>query len=395
MPRLFRMPLYLQTLIGMILGIFAGFIFGKQIAPFAELAKWIIQVIKFLAIPLLFFAIFEALLRRDFHGKGIAWLFSIATINGLCAITIGLLISNVFHPGTYLPLSAPVGDAAKPAVTADKAIELIGSSPMIGAIVAAVILGVLLAFIEKKGGGNKVESIRELSERALKGVTYLIELVVLLIPLAVFVSVAKMIGEHGFALVGGLSAYFFSCLAGMLIHVALVYHTWILAVARIGFRRFWQAAREPVIYSFGINSSLATLPSTLKALDKLGVSPGAARLSACVGTNFNNDGILLYEVVAVLFLSQAYGHHLGLVDQIVTAMICVVATIGVGGIPEAGIISLALVLSAVKLPVEGIPLLLTVDWVLARCRSSVNVLGDMTVAIGIDTLSSKSSTRPS
>jgi Na+/H+-dicarboxylate symporter len=387
------MPLYLQTLIGMLLGIVAGLLWGARIAPLADIAKWIIQVIKFLAIPLLFFAIFEALLRRDFHGRGIAWMFSIAALNGLCAITIGLVISNLFQPGKYLPLKAPV-DGAKPAATAAKALELIGSSPMIGAIVTAVLLGVVLLILERFLGANRFEPVRHQAERGLKFVTFLVEQVVRLIPLAVFVSVAKMVGEHGFSLLGGLGAYFFSCLAGMLIHVFLVYHTWILAVARLGFRRFWAAAREPVIYAFGINSSLATLPATLKALDKLGVSPGSARLSACVGTNFNNDGILLYEVVAVLFLSQAYGHDLGLVEQIVTALICVVATIGVGGIPEAGIISLSLVLGAVKLPVEGIPLLLTVDWVLARCRSSVNVLGDMTVAIGIDTFSRGANAAP-
>ncbi len=391
------MPLYLQTLIGMILGIFAGLIWGTQIAPLVDLAKWIIQVIKFLAIPLLFFAIFEALLRRDFHGRGVAWLFGVAILNGCCAITIGLVISNLFRPGQYLPLPSPE-TLSKPGATPEKALELVMSSPMIGAILSAVGAGIILLLLERVLGAQKFEPLRVAAEKGLRFVTYLVELVVRLIPFAVFVSVAKMVGEHGFSLLGGLSAYFFSCLLGMGIHVALVYHTWILAVAKFGLKEFWRAAREPVVYSFGINSSLATLPATLKALDKLKVTPGSARLSACVGTNFNNDGILLYEVVAVLFLSQAYGQHLGLTDQLVTAFICVIATIGVGGIPEAGIISLSLVLGAVKLPVEGIPLLLTVDWVLARCRSSVNVLGDMTVAIGIDCLSGQRkipATRPS
>jgi Na+/H+-dicarboxylate symporter len=384
------MPLYLQTLIAMIAGGIAGLWWGAEIAPFIKLAKALIDIIKFLAIPLLFLAIFEALLRRDFHGKGILWLFGISTVNGLCAITLGLFISNAFRPGRYLPLTSPA-QAAVTAATPEKAMELVLSSPMIGAILTAILLGTLLVFAERLLGAGSLEKVRELSARGLRAVTFLIELVVRLIPIAVFISVAKMVGEHGFSLLGGLGAYFFSCLLGMGLHVALVYHAWILGVARYGIREFWRAAREPVIYAFGINSSLATLPLTLKALDKLRVSPGSARLSACVGTNFNNDGILLYEVVAVLFLSQAYGLDLPLTQQILTAVICVVATIGVGGIPEAGIISLSLVLGAVKLPVEGIPLLLTVDWVLARCRSSVNVLGDMSVAIGIDKLGPKAS----
>lgn len=378
----------MQTLVGMLLGIAAGFIFGAQIAPLAQVANWIIQVIKYLAIPLLFFAIFDALLQREFHGKGFLYMFLISTVNGLCAITIGLVISNLFRPGQYLPLK-PLVAGGKAAATTAKAMELIASSPMIGAIATALVLGLGLVLLEPVFGSQRLDPLRRLSKQGLHWVTYLIEWVVRLIPFAVFVSVAKMIGEHGFSLLGGLSAYFISCLVGMGLHVALVYHGWILGVARLPLRWFWLWAKEPVVYAFGINSSLATLPSTLKALKGLGVSPGSARLSACVGTNFNNDGILLYEVVAVLFMSQAYGMHMGLMDQIVTAIICVVATVGVGGIPEAGIISLSLVLGAVHLPVEGIPLLLTVDWVLARCRSSVNVLGDMTVAIGIDTLTGK------
>ena len=148
----------------------------------------------------------------------------------------------------------------------------------------------------------------------------------------------------------------------------------------------------PVVYSFGVNSSLATLPETLKSLDRLGVAPSSARLSACVGTNFNNDGILLYEVMAAFFIAQASGIELGLAQQIAMTALCLLATLGVAGIPEAGVISLTLVLSTSGLPFEALPLLLTVDWSLARCRSVTNVLGDMTGAIGVDWLSGNAHT---
>jgi DAACS family dicarboxylate/amino acid:cation (Na+ or H+) symporter len=133
-----------------------------------------------------------------------------------------------------------------------------------------------------------------------------------------------------------------------------------------------------------MNSSLAALPTTLKKLDELGVSKHSSRLGACVGTNLNNDGILLYEAMAVIFVAQAFGLQLTIVEQLVVAFVCVLTALGTAGIPESGIVSLSLILSVFHLPVEIIPILLSVDWIVARVRSIVNVLSDMTVSIALD-----------
>jgi DAACS family dicarboxylate/amino acid:cation (Na+ or H+) symporter len=100
-----------------------------------------------------------------------------------------------------------------------------------------------------------------------------------------------------------------------------------------------------------------------------------------VGTNFNNDGIILYEGMAVLFVAQASGIHVSFGEQLLIAGACLIAAMGVAGVPEAGFVSLALVLNTVKLPLELLPLLLTVDWIIARGRSVVNVLSDMLLSI--------------
>jgi DAACS family dicarboxylate/amino acid:cation (Na+ or H+) symporter len=103
-----------------------------------------------------------------------------------------------------------------------------------------------------------------------------------------------------------------------------------------------------------------------------------------VGTNLNNDGILLYEGMAVFFVAQAAGIQMDFATQLTAAFICILGTIGIAGIPEAGFITLSLVLTTVGLPTELLPMLLTVDWILGRGRSVVNVLGDMTVSIALD-----------
>ena len=205
-----------------------------------------------------------------------------------------------------------------------------------------------------------------------------------LIPLAVFGVVCKATGAHGYAPFYGLGVYVAVGVGGLLLHVIVVYHTWLI-VLRQSLVKFWRAAREPVFYAMGANSSLATLPITLKALDRLGVSRGASALGACVGTNLNNDGIILYEGMALLFVAQASGIELSLAQQVTAAAVCLVASMGVAGVPEAGFISLAVVLNTVGLPIEILPLLLTVDWVIARARSVTNVLSDMLLSVIVDT----------
>jgi DAACS family dicarboxylate/amino acid:cation (Na+ or H+) symporter len=205
----------------------------------------------------------------------------------------------------------------------------------------------------------------------------------------VFCVTARTVGESGFDPFVGLLRYVAVAGVGLLLQVILVYPWWIVALGRISLKSFWSVAARPVAYAFGTNSSLATIPVTLHALDELKVPKAASRLATCIGTNFNNDGILLYEAVAVLFVAQAFGVDLSIGEQLFAALLALTAAIGVAGVPEAGVVSLSLVLSSVGLSLEILPLLLTVDWIVARMRSVVNVLSDMTVSIAVSALDNR------
>ncbi len=145
---------------------------------------------------------------------------------------------------------------------------------------------------------------------------------------------------------------------------------------------------DAIMTAISCNSSLATVPVTLQCLERMHVSPQSSRLAACVGTNLNNDGVTLYEAMAALFLAQALGYHLPIANQLLIVLASIIAGAGVAGIPEAGLVVLPLVLSAAGLPdhviVAAIPLIMTVDWIIARARSGVNVMSDMLVAILLD-----------
>jgi Na+/H+-dicarboxylate symporter len=157
-------------------------------------------------------------------------------------------------------------------------------------------------------------------------------------------------------------------------------------VARMPLKRFWASVRHPVTYAAGASSSLATLPVTLRTLKSMGVSEESAVVSACIWTNLNNDGILLYEAMAALVVAQAFGIDLPLAQQLMIAATCVLASVGIAGVPEAGLISLSIVLASAKLPLGLLPLLLSVDWILGRCRAVTNVVGDVVGAVVLDRL---------
>jgi DAACS family dicarboxylate/amino acid:cation (Na+ or H+) symporter len=150
--------------------------------------------------------------------------------------------------------------------------------------------------------------------------------------------------------------------------------------------RFLRGAADVIATTFSTSSTAATMPVTLRALQgSLGVSRQSSQLAACVGTNFNNDGTALYQAGAVLFLAQALGFNLSVVDQVIVMLTTLVASVGAGGIPSGSFVTLPLIFAAVGLHADQLlPVLLTIDWFLDRCRTTSNVLGDMTVAVLLD-----------
>lgn len=144
---------------------------------------------------------------------------------------------------------------------------------------------------------------------------------------------------------------------------------------------FLRGASEAAWTGFAVNSSLATVPVSLKCLKQMQVDDQSARISVCGGTNFNNDGVVLYEVMTALFLAQSMGMVLDLPQQLVIASSSIIAAAGIAGVPEAGLVILPIVLAnsgfSEAVIAAAIPLVSPIDWILARCRSGVNVLGDI------------------
>lgn len=393
-------PLTSKILIGMVLGIGVGLIAGSSTAGLGIVGKLFIQLIKVMAVPLVFFSIVDALISTRITWGAARKLMAVVIINTSIALVIGLVLSNMLEPGTYFErsVSAIEGVQAPQVDSIDfgKVLSSIVPTSVVAPfaennVIAVVLLALLLGTALRQhltAGRADFELVH--AERLIRTILSVwnsgLMLLVRLVPFAVFCVTARTVGEYGFEPFKGLSLYITLACLGMMIQITLVYPVWIRLIGGVPLKRFMEVAKKPVVYAFGTNSSLATLPLTLEALDSLKVSKSASRLGACIGTNLNNDGIVLYEAMAVLFVAQAFGFHLTLEQQLLAALMSLVAAIGVAGVPEAGVVSLSLVLTAVGLPLEIVPLLLTVDWIVARMRSVTNVLSDMTVSIGIDGL---------
>ena len=409
-----RFPMVARIITGIALGVVVGEILGPRAQPLNQIGTVILDMIKGLAGPLLLFAVLDAFLKTRVDSRAAWVMVGISLTNAAIAIAIGLTLSNTIQPGRWFDLGgstassvakAEFGKMSKqvdPGRSIDFVKDLVSFLPtslfrplVDNAIITIVILAVLGGAALRRVKDEQI-SLGQSGYRAIEdsiSATYRAIEVVLgwavgLVPLAVFGVVARTVGLYGFRSFQGVLVYVAVGVIGLAIQVLVVYQTWLIFVARMPLARFWSGAKEAIATAVGTGSSLATLPVTLRSLEAMGVSARSARLAACVGTNLNNDGILLYEAMAVLFVAQVIGIDLSFGEQALVAASCVIAGIGISGVPDAGLISLLIVLKTVKLPEESVnavvPFLLSVDWVLGRCRSTTNVASDMLVAVLLD-----------
>jgi DAACS family dicarboxylate/amino acid:cation (Na+ or H+) symporter len=393
-----RVPLYVRILIGLAIGLLLGMTLRAAGASAAGMALpglisgIILKVLGALAPPLILIAVLDTLVRARLAGGVVPRMIYLLILNTVVAIGIGLLVANVLRPGEWAhrgALQAPAPTTAQPIVAPVSSLldnipvslfKPLVDNNVIGIILIAAGFGVALRRLEPDD--------RQLVERivgvAFKAITIVLNWVIELVPIAVLGIVATEVGSHGLAAFRALFAFVLAVVVALLLQLAYY-------LARIGLGtwvRPWnvlRGMRDAIVMAFSTDSSTATMPVTYRCLkDKVGVREESARMGALVGTNFNNDGTALYEAMAALFVSQLLGRHLGIGQQVLVVLTSIVASVGAAGIPEAGIVTMALVFGAVGLPKEDIGLLLTVDWFLDRCRTVVNMMGDVNVSCMLD-----------
>ncbi len=391
-----RVPLLARLILGAGLGMVVGSVLGARVAPLGELGVLVVRFLKALATPLVFLAIVDSLGRTELPLKQGLRLLLICALNTMVAGSLAIALATTLRPGIGVPSAlfagapaAPVAPVAHPSplgVLSELVPESVFGPMLKNEILSVVLLAILCgSALRRLRREQRGKAISELVEDGLAITTRLLGWLIELVPIAIFGVVAKVVGTAGFAVFLSLGQLVGTVALGLVLHVALYYSLLVFALAGRSPWAFWRAAGEALLTALGTGSSMATLPITLRTLEqKLGVNRGSARLAACIGTNFNNDGIMLYEVVAAIFVAQAAGITLSPEQLVSLALTSAVAAAGIAGVPEAGLITLSLVLSAADLPMAALPLLLTVDWLLGRLRAATNVASDLTIATVLD-----------
>lgn len=385
-----------QVVIGLVLGIAAGFALGADAQQLAILGTIFIKLVKMVVAPLIFFALIAGItsLTQEKHFKSIALKGTAAYLaTAAMAVIMGLIIANIFEPG--------VGVAPPPAGTETPEITAAATPPGIGdflmhlipaniisalagdfylqIVVFAVFTGIVMNNI--RGHTNKVKELNaELAHITFK----MIEWIVRLAPFAVFGYIAAMVGSNGMESIMGLLRLVVLVI-GACISQYLFFGLLILVFARLSPMPFYRKLIPAQIMAFSTSSSKAVLSTVMRELqDKMGVSMSSSNFMMPLGACINMDGTAIYLGIAAVFFSQMYGIPLEMHDYLTLMLTCTLGSIGAAGIPSGSIIFMGMVLGSVGLPMEGIALLLGVDRILDMFRTTVNITGDAAITLIID-----------
>lgn len=385
---------------GMLVGAAVGSLAGSvdaaagAVSLLTPVGNLFLRLLKMLVIPLVLFSMTAGVLGAaragrvgPLAGRTVGYYLLTTTV----AVIIGLVLVTTVRPGdsVAVPEACQEPRAVEGATSFQEILfSFIPSNPFealaAGDVLPVIFWGLLLgAGIAAAGPGARV--FGEFFEGAFEAVMKVTHWIIQLAPWGVLAILAHTVSTRGLDLFRGVGSYMVVVIAGLAVH-ALVVLPIILYAAGRKMHVYASVLSPALLNAFSTASSSATLPLTMEQTEKAGVSERVRRFLLPLGATINMDGTALYEAVAVVFIAQVYGVEMSLGNLVIIALTATLASIGAAGIPEAGLVTMVLVLSAVGLPLEGTALILGVDWFLDRCRTTVNVWGDAVGAAVVDRL---------
>jgi DAACS family dicarboxylate/amino acid:cation (Na+ or H+) symporter len=400
------------------IGFVAGTIAGLLAYTLAPGAEWIDTVVTYvtgpigqiflrllfmLVIPLLFSALVVGIAEmgeiRELRAVGLRTLFYTIVVSGI-AVMISLAAVNLLRPGDGVDpaaareLLAQGGEGAAGIVEASakseagvnqliaivpsNVISAMSDNDILAVMFFALFFGIGLLLVQTK----RTESLKDAIEGVFEVAMRLIGLVIQLAPIAIFCFMFNLSAQFGWDLLIKLSAFVGVVLLALGIQMFGVFPLLLKLLARKSPLLFFRQTREASLMAFSTASSNATLPTALRVADaELKLPPRIARFVLTIGATANQNGTAMFEGVTVLFLAQFFGVDLTLADQAFVMLICILAGIGTAGVPGGSLPVIALILSGVGVPPEGIGLILGVDRFLDMCRTTLNVSGDLAAAV--------------
>ncbi len=401
--RFMKTRLYTKILLGLIAGIPLGLLLGPRAEFIKPVGDLFIRLIRMIVVPLVFSSLLVGTASLGDIRK-LGRIGSKTIIYYLCttaiAISIGLALGNLFQPGSGLEegtrerlmSSYGVEAAEKISIAREKPgiaetlvrivpanpVESLAEANMLQIIFFALLLGISVTLVPEKKGAVIVDFFDSLSDVMIQ----MVHLIMKIAPLGVMALIAAVVGRFGVDILFSLLKYSLVVVAGLALHMIVVYSAAVRLLGKMGALELFRGIRPAQLIAFSTSSSNATLPVTIECVEEnLGVPEGISSFVLPLGATINMDGTALYQGVAAVFIAQVYGISLSLGDQLTIVLMATLASIGAAGVPGIGIITLAMVLETIGVPLEGIALILGVDRILDMCRTTVNITGDASAAV--------------
>lgn len=260
-------------------------------------------------------------------------------------------------------------------------IKAMTDGKMLQIIFMALLFGLVLSTVAVE----KRETIAKGLDGVNDAMITLIGWIMKFAPFGVWGLISITVAQAGTDILHALFIYMLVVIAGLILHILIVYSSAVYFFAKIPIFTFLGKIKPVLLLAFSTSSSAATLPVTMKcAEDEFGVSKGVSSFVLPLGATMNMDGTALYQGVAAVFIAQVFGIPLDLGGQLTILFTATLASIGTAAVPGAGMIILAMVLESVGIPLVGVALIIGVDRILDMCRTAVNVAGDLSATLFVN-----------
>ena len=389
-----KMSLAMQIFIALVLAIAAGLLLQKH-AQFAEtyikpFGTIFLNLLKFIVVPIVLFSIMCGIISmRDIKKVGAIGLKTV--VYYMCttafAITIGLIGGNLFKKMfpviATTDLSYQVGEKTS---LMDTIVNIFPSnfiSPMAEANMLQVIVMALLI------GFAIITACNDLNDVFMK----CMEMILKLSPIGVFCLLCPVVAANGATIIGSLAMVLLAAYVCYIVHAVVVYSFAVKTIGGISPLTFFKEMLPAIMFAFSSASSVGTLPINMECTEKLGTSREIASFILPLGATINMDGTAIYQGVCAIFIASCYGIHLTLPQMLTIIFTATLASIGTAGVPGAGMVMLAMVLTSVGLPVDGIALVAGVDRIFDMGRTTVNITGDASCCVIVSNLEKKREAR--
>ncbi|WP_321282024.1 dicarboxylate/amino acid:cation symporter [Marinifilum fragile] len=395
--------LLISIMIAILMGFLVGGIFPEMALKFSIFGEIFLNILMMLVVPMVILSMLVGISKLDnlrslgkIGSKTLIYYLSTTAIS----VCLGIILVNLIQPGNglniqlpddshrYISESTTISETLKQLIVGNSEQEQQGliaynlflamaKMDILPLIVFSLFFGAALSSLGKKAK-KTIQFLSVLND----GIMQLVNWVMYIAPLGIFGLITARIGKAGgyegfLPELISLGKFSLTVLLGLSIHALLVLCLILKFIGKRNPISFAKGVAAALLNAFSTASSTATLPLTLQGVQQQNkISKKTSNFVLPLGATINMDGTAIYEAVAAIFIAQLYGFDLSFAQQIIIFLTATLAAIGAAGIPEAGLVTMVIVLKAVHLPIEGIGLILTIDWLLDRFRTTVNVWGD-------------------